>query len=54
MKREKGWYWVLTKKSKQWICYAWDGSYWVHGFIDFTDEDFEEIDERRIIREVNK
>ena len=52
--RENGYYWVFGNKcfpeSKKWNIYYWNGySFWNDG-DDFSEDTFEEIDERRIVR----
>lgn len=44
--REPGVYWVLAFDS--WGISLWSGTCWLSGL---HDNDFEEIDERRIVRE---
>lgn len=55
MERESGYYWVKIKG--EWIVAQWDKSmdWWVITGNEhlFYDSDFEEIDERRIVREEN-
>jgi hypothetical protein len=57
MKRETGFYWVKIKKeyspkNNDWQIAEWkDGLYFITGFeLYYNDSDFEEIDERKIIR----
>jgi hypothetical protein len=53
--REQGYYWVRFTSS-DWFIAEWRDSIWIYEdnlvlFDDHTDSDFEEIDERRIVRE---
>lgn len=48
--REEGYYWV--KYTHEWIVSQWDGESWWLGDMTLWDKEFDEIDERRITREV--
>lgn len=52
--REIGYYWVFGNKcfpeNKNWNIYYWDGNYFWNDNDDFSEDTFEEIDERKIIR----
>lgn len=49
MKRDNGWYWV--KFNGKWYIDEWNNDHWENnGAIQMGDEDFEEIDERKIER----
>jgi hypothetical protein len=52
--RDKGYYWVFGNKcfpeSKRWSIYYWDGNYFWNDGDDFSEDTFEEIDERKIVR----
>jgi len=59
MKREEGYYWIcINKKFNSWAVGEWFNDQWFiqNSFTDtvgrFKDSDFEEIDERKIEREL--
>ena len=50
--REDGYYWVKFN-YRDWECAEWYmGGWWGCDFCGFDDEQFDQIDERRIVREV--
>ncbi len=52
--REEGYYWVYGNKcfsNKVWSPYYWDGNFFWKGDEDFSEDCFEKIDEKRIVRE---
>ena len=52
--RERGYYWCFGNKvygSKRWNIYWWDGGYFWEEGDDFSEDCFEKIDERQIVRE---
>lgn len=55
MKREPGYYWVKPKPNAQvsgeWMVMHWTGTCFWYEDEDYHDDNFEEIDERRIERE---
>ena len=52
MKREEGYYWV--RNDIEWFIAEWDTYYWhiAGSGSRYKDEYFDEIDERRVVREV--
>ena len=52
--RDKGFYWFFGYKccpeSKMWSIYYWDGYYFWNSGDDFSEDNFDEIDERKIVR----
>ena len=49
--RESGYYWVGFLGCN-WQVHYWSGQVWLLGRHHFHDNDLSEIDERRIVREV--
>ena len=50
--REEGWYWVKFE-GRDWECAEWFRSgWWGFGFCGIDDVSLDEIDERRIVLEV--
>jgi hypothetical protein len=51
--RKEGYYWTYGNKCfdiKEWSIYYWNGNYfWADG-DDFSEECFEQIDEKEIVR----
>lgn len=46
--REKGYYWV--KHEGEWMIAFWYGPNWELGHWSLEDKDFDEIDERRLVK----
>jgi hypothetical protein len=54
--REFGYYWVFGNAcfpNKIWKIYYWDGDYFWNDGDDFSEDCFEEINERQIVRNEN-
>lgn len=50
--REEGWYWV--KYQGYWSPQYFDTGFWRIGYMFLIDSQVEEIDERKIVRDVGK
>ena len=54
MKRKNGFYWVKIYSGKsnwRWVVTEFEGNYWFFQGCRYDDENFQEIDERRIERQ---
>ncbi|MGL5564686.1 MAG: hypothetical protein ACRDC4_03040 [Plesiomonas sp.] len=52
--REKGYYWVKVCNRRDWRVAMWDGKFWNVPTLSYLvpDSRLQQIDERRIVREV--
>ena len=52
--REKGYYWIKVSGRRSWRIAEWDGEFWDVPTLCYLvpDSRLKEIDERRIVREV--